>query len=226
MAALHPHLFQTTIADESKIRKLIANHFLVDRTVLQWRPAADEDIPTPNTNEIVVFYSFQRGFSLPAGDFFYGLIDHYQIELVHLNPNFILQIAIFIHHCEAFPGIPPNFPLFISPVPGFDDDILISAILVLARPLGDESTSDPCTEAGASALKTQATKRKASANPTPQKKSRKTTGKSAGRIKINEPAPKTLVLTPPLGPQWKIPIQHSKRYTHHKYISFLMIFNS
>jgi hypothetical protein len=47
-----------------------------------------------------------------ACDLFHGLLDHYQIELVHLNPNSILQITVFIHLCEAFLGIPPNFPLF------------------------------------------------------------------------------------------------------------------
>jgi hypothetical protein len=113
MATSHPHLFQASAANESKIRKLVANHFLPDRAVLQWHPAASEDLPTPNTNEIVVFSSsFQCRFSLSACDFFHGLLDHYQIELVHLNPNSILQIAIFVHLYEAFLGIPPNFPLF------------------------------------------------------------------------------------------------------------------
>jgi hypothetical protein len=90
MAASHPHLFQQFVADESEILKLIANCFLPDRVVLQWRPAPREDIPTPNTNEIVVFSSFRRGFGLPAYDFLRGLLQHYQIELVHLNSNSIL----------------------------------------------------------------------------------------------------------------------------------------
>jgi hypothetical protein len=82
--------------------------------VLQWHPAVREDIPTPNTNEIVVFSSFfQRGFGLSTCDIFNGLLDHYKIKLVHRNPNSILQIIIFVHLCEAFLGIPPpNFPLF------------------------------------------------------------------------------------------------------------------
>jgi hypothetical protein len=100
MAASHPHLFQSSVADESEIYKLVANHFLLDRAVLQWRTAAGQDLPTPNTNEIVVFSSFfQRGFSLSACDFFRGLLDHYQIKLVHLNSNSILQIVVFIHLC-------------------------------------------------------------------------------------------------------------------------------
>jgi hypothetical protein len=38
-----------------------------------------------------VFSSFfQCGFGLPAYNFFRGLLDQYQIELVHLNPNSIL----------------------------------------------------------------------------------------------------------------------------------------
>jgi hypothetical protein len=91
MAALHPHLFQSSVVDESEIRKLAANHFLSDRAVLQWRPTTGEDLPTPHTNEIVVFSSFfQCGFGLPTCNFFRGLLDHYQIELVHLNPNSIL----------------------------------------------------------------------------------------------------------------------------------------
>jgi hypothetical protein len=81
-------------------------------TVLQWHPTAGEDLPTPNTNKIVVFPSFQSGFGLLGCNFFRRLLDHYQIELVHLNPNSILQIDIFVHLCEAFLAIPPNFPLF------------------------------------------------------------------------------------------------------------------
>jgi hypothetical protein len=74
-----------------------------------------EDISTPNTNKIMVFASFfQFGFSLSVCDFLCELHDHYKIELVHLNPNSILQIAIFVHLCEAFLWIPPSFPLFKS----------------------------------------------------------------------------------------------------------------
>jgi hypothetical protein len=100
MVASHPHLFQASVVDESKIRMLDVNHFLPDCIVLQWRPVADEDLPTPNTNEIVVFsFFFQCGFGFLVCDFFHGLLDHYQIELVLLNPNSILQIIIFIHLC-------------------------------------------------------------------------------------------------------------------------------
>jgi hypothetical protein len=56
---------------------------------------------------------------------------------------------------------------FISLVPSLGSDILILAILVLARPPSDESMSDSSARASASALKTRVVKWKASANPTP-----------------------------------------------------------
>jgi hypothetical protein len=82
---------------------------------------------------------------------------------------------------------------YIFPIPGFEGDIPIPAILVLARSPSGELASDP--SAGAS--KTQAGKRKATATPTPQKKAKKATGKSLSGIKINEPAPKA---SPALNP--------------------------
>jgi hypothetical protein len=113
MAASHLHLFQPSIVDESEIHRLAVNHFLPDCVVLQWRPTAGDDFPTPNTTEIVVFPSFfECGFYLPANDFLRELLDHYQIELIHLNPNSNLQIVVFVHLCEAFIGFSPNFPLF------------------------------------------------------------------------------------------------------------------
>jgi hypothetical protein len=72
MAASHPHLFQPSVSDENEIRKLVASHFLPDHAVLQWHPAVGENIPTPNTNEIVVFAFFQRALGLLVCDFLHG----------------------------------------------------------------------------------------------------------------------------------------------------------
>ena len=55
---------------------------------------------------------FERGFGVPTGAFFRGLLEHYRIELVHLTPNSILSIAMFIHLCEAYLGISPHFELW------------------------------------------------------------------------------------------------------------------
>jgi hypothetical protein len=98
---------------------------------------------------------------------------------------------------------------FIFPVPGFDGDILILAVPVLARSPGNEPVSDPSI--GASASKTQVSKHKATANSTPQNKAKKATGRSSGGIIIDEPTLKAPALTPPSGSQLKILIHHLKR---------------
>jgi hypothetical protein len=115
MAASYLKMFQKFTADESEILKLAENHFLPDCEVLLWRTTKADDIPTPNTNKIVVLSSFfQHGFGLPTCEFLHNLLHHYQTELVHLNPNSILQIAVFLFMCKAFLAIPPSLPLFKS----------------------------------------------------------------------------------------------------------------
>jgi hypothetical protein len=54
----------------------------------------------------------ERGFGVPTDDFFHGLLYFYRIELVHIIPNAITIISSFIHHCEAYLGIPPHFRLW------------------------------------------------------------------------------------------------------------------
>jgi hypothetical protein len=63
---------------------------------------------------VVLSSFFQRGFGLPTCEFLRGLLHHYKIELVHFNPNSILQIDVFEHLCEVFLGVPPNFPILKS----------------------------------------------------------------------------------------------------------------
>jgi hypothetical protein len=75
-------------------------------------PAAGEDIPTPNMNGIVVISSFfQHRFFLSSCNFFRVLLDHYKIKLVYLNPNSVIQIAVFVHLYKAILEIPLNVPL-------------------------------------------------------------------------------------------------------------------
>jgi hypothetical protein len=44
--------------------------------------------------------------------FSYCLVDFYSIDLTHLNPNYVLYIASFIHLYVAFLGIVPHFSLW------------------------------------------------------------------------------------------------------------------
>jgi hypothetical protein len=58
MAASHPEQFKPSFVDEDELFKLVENHLLPDRDVLQWQPTKNEEIPTPHTNEIMVLTSF------------------------------------------------------------------------------------------------------------------------------------------------------------------------
>jgi hypothetical protein len=89
--------------------------------------------------------------------------------------------------------------IFISPIPGYDGEILIPAITITTWSPSGESANDPSARASAGASKTQTGKRKEAANLTPQKKTKKAMGKSSSDIKINEPTPKA---SPAPTPQW------------------------
>jgi hypothetical protein len=98
---------------EAKIQALVDRGLLRPKTEVEWRAATGEDFPSEDVKEQVVFGSFfERGFNLPAGDFFRGLLYYYRLELVHLVPNSITVVLTFIHFCEEYLGIPPHFALW------------------------------------------------------------------------------------------------------------------
>jgi hypothetical protein len=90
---------------EAKIQALVNRGLLQPKEEVEWRVAAGEEFPSEDVKEQVVFASFfERGFNLPVGDFFRGLLYYYQLELVHLIPNSITVVSTFIHFCEAYLG--------------------------------------------------------------------------------------------------------------------------
>jgi hypothetical protein len=91
---------------------LLNSGFLWEKEVDMWRAATGDPYPMEkNPDEIPMFTRFaERGLSLPASDFFKGLLGYYGIE--YLNPNGIFHTAVFVHFCEAFLGIKPHWILF------------------------------------------------------------------------------------------------------------------
>jgi hypothetical protein len=81
--------------------------------VEKWLLTSCEELSALRDGYVMSFTHFQeRGFGRPPHPFFQGLLHHYQIELQHLNPNGIQQIASFIALCEGFLGIEPHFELW------------------------------------------------------------------------------------------------------------------
>jgi hypothetical protein len=62
---------------------------------------------------VVSFVVFREcGFSVPAGQFIRGVLFAYGLQLQHLNPNNIQQIAAFKAMCEGYLGISAHWNLF------------------------------------------------------------------------------------------------------------------
>jgi hypothetical protein len=93
---------------------LLNSGFLREKDVDMVHAAAGEPYPMEkNPDEIPMFARFaERGLSLPANDFFKGLLEYYGIEYLNLNPNGIFHTSVFIHFCKAFLGIEPHWVLF------------------------------------------------------------------------------------------------------------------
>jgi preprotein translocase subunit Sec61beta len=101
-----------SIISESDLFHLIETRVLPPKELCSWRMWRGVTVPTEVTHESVVYVSFLiHGLALPISPFFRGLLDFYDLNLTHLNPNSILQVAIFVHLCEAFLGILPHFGL-------------------------------------------------------------------------------------------------------------------
>jgi hypothetical protein len=93
---------------------LVNSGFLQEKKMDMWRAAAGDPYPMEkNPDEVPMFTRFvERGQALPTSDFFKGLLKYYGIEYLYLNPNGIFHVSVFVHFCEAFVGIKPQWILF------------------------------------------------------------------------------------------------------------------
>jgi hypothetical protein len=80
---------------------------------VEWIISADESVPRPPREYVVSFVAFhERGFSVPTGRFIRGVLFVYGLQLQHLNPNNIQQMAACEAVCEGFLGIGAHRHLF------------------------------------------------------------------------------------------------------------------
>jgi hypothetical protein len=102
-----------SIVSESDLLHLVSIRVLPPKELCSWRICRGVTVLTEDTHESVVYIPFLiRGLALPISPFFRGLLDFYNLNLTHLNPNYILQISVFVHLCEAYLGILPHFGLW------------------------------------------------------------------------------------------------------------------
>ncbi len=69
--------------------------------------------PAPEPGEYVVFSAhFERGFGLPASDFFREFLDFYKLQPHHLPGNAIFYLSCFVSFMEAYVGLRPTKEAF------------------------------------------------------------------------------------------------------------------
>jgi hypothetical protein len=102
-----------SVVSESDLFHLVDVRVLPPKELCSWRICRGVTVPTEDTHESVAYIPFLiRGLALPISPFFRGLLDFYNLNLTHLNPNSILQIFVFVHLCEAYLGVLPHFGLW------------------------------------------------------------------------------------------------------------------
>jgi hypothetical protein len=68
----------------------------------------------PATTYPILLHCITAGLVPPFSIFFKAVLEHYQVSMLHLDPNSITILAIFSFWCEAFVGISPFVALLRS----------------------------------------------------------------------------------------------------------------
>jgi hypothetical protein len=81
----------------------------------EWRvPPTNHREPTPLEGYVVSFDAFhERGLRMPLSRFMRVLLHYYGVELHHLTPNSVSQVAIFATVCEGYLGMEPHWKLWL-----------------------------------------------------------------------------------------------------------------
>ena len=58
-------------------------------------------------------HSLLAGLVPPFSDFFNAIISHYQIQVLHLDPQSIILLVVFAFLCEAMVDIAPSVAFFL-----------------------------------------------------------------------------------------------------------------
>jgi hypothetical protein len=103
----------SNVSREQLLRLVEAGQLPPLTEAVEWIVSADESVPLPPSGYVVSFVAFhERGFSFPADRFIRGVLLAYRLQLQHLNPNSIQQMAAFEAMCKGFLGIGAHWHLF------------------------------------------------------------------------------------------------------------------
>jgi hypothetical protein len=104
---------RSNVSREQLIRLVEAGQLPPLTEAIEWIVPAGESMSHPPSGYVVSFVVFHgHGFSVPAGRFIRGVLFAYGLQLQHLNPNSIQQMAAFEAMCEGFLDIRAHWHLF------------------------------------------------------------------------------------------------------------------
>jgi hypothetical protein len=76
---------------------------------VEWKVPGEESMSRPPKGYVVSFVAFhERDFSIPARRFIWAVLFEYGLQLEHLNPNSVQQMAAFEALCEGTWGSVPT----------------------------------------------------------------------------------------------------------------------
>jgi hypothetical protein len=97
---------RSNVSREQLLRLVEAGQLPPFTTAVEWKVPGDESVSRPLKGFVVSFMAFhERGLSVPTERFICGVLFKYGLQLQHLNPNSIQQMAAFEAMCEGYLGI-------------------------------------------------------------------------------------------------------------------------
>jgi hypothetical protein len=92
----------SNVSREQVLRLVEAGQLPLLTTVVEWKVPSDESVSRSKWF-LVSFVAFHEcGFSVPDGRFIRGMLFEYGLQLQHLNPNSIQQMAAFEAMCKGY----------------------------------------------------------------------------------------------------------------------------
>ena len=106
MARLPPGSWEGSDVHKSDIGWLIRSRRVGPQVIC--RLPGKEHVPTPQLGERVVFLThFERGFGLPASEFFRSFLDFFGLQPHHLPANAITSLSAYSTFSEGYLGLWP-----------------------------------------------------------------------------------------------------------------------
>ena len=111
MAKLPPGRWEGSDVTKDDLEWLLSTRRITSQVIC--RKPGKELAPVTEPGERVVFLAhFERGFGLPASDFFRAFLDFFGLQPHHLPANAFVSLSAFTSFCEGYLGVWPTVDIW------------------------------------------------------------------------------------------------------------------